>query len=560
LTIGKYDQDYFSSEVAHLILGDHAVKYGYAYKVATTLSADEMGLIPVRFIPSRYMESDLRTAASFLRGLYSANGSVVTAGSAFRVTLKTTSSALVEQVQVLLSALGFVSFFTTNKAASVEWANGAYKSRESYDVNISGRYGQRFLDLIGFVQAYKNEKLRTAISGIQKQRKVGKVSHEIRDVSDMGEMEVFDIRVTGPSHTYWSGGCNVSNCSEVPLSVWGGLCLIGDLGLAHVTELSQAVDAARLTAQFLIRCNLMKSEYAAEVRRTNRIGVSLTGIHEMAWKLFGCAFGDLVSYYDCLAWDGATLDAQTNIRRLNHKAHGFWCFVQELQDTVTASAADYSKRVGLPAPHTASCIKPSGTISKVLSCTEGAHLPALAYYLRWVMYLQTDPDLELLRGRGYPVKDVSDRYSGHSVVGFPTRQPLADLMCGAIVTADEVSVADNFKWVRLLERFWIGPDGGQVSYTLKYSAKTTTYQDFMDAILEWQPKVRCCAVMPQSDWRETEKVYGYVPEQPISKAEYDALTAAIVPVERESYSEDSLACEGGACPIEPDMQRASLTA
>jgi len=72
-------------------------------------------------------------------------------------------------------------------------------------------------------------------------------------------------------------------------------------------------------------------------------------------------------------------------------------------------------------------------------------------------------------------------------------------------------------------------------------------------VLEWQPKVRCCAVMPQSDWRESKRIYGYVPEQPISKDEYEAMTARIVaPVEREAYDDEALACESGVCPIESD--------
>ena len=122
------------------------------------------------------------------------------------------------------------------------------------------------------------------------------------------------------------------------------------------------------------------------------------------------------------------------------------------------------------------------------------------------------------------------------------------------MTADEVSIDDNFKWVRLLERFWIGEgrDGGQVSYTLKYDARKLSYLEFMNAILDWQPKVRCCAVMPQSDWQETAKQYGYVPEQPITAAEYAELMAAITPVEREGYDDAALACESGVCPIEPD--------
>ena len=354
-------------------------------------------------------------------------------------------------------------------------------------------------------------------------------------------------------------------CGEIVLSLHGGLCIIGDINLSRVENLDDAIDAATLMSRFLVRCNLMRSEYAAEVRRTNRIGVSLTGIFEFAWNVFGLTFHDLVDYYDwaCLT-EEETGHAKGNHEwlRLRSKAHAFWLFIKRMSDAAVQSAAEFSKICGLPTPHTVTTIKPSGTISKVMGCTEGAHLPAMAYYLRWTMYLKTDPDLPLLEGRGYPMKDVSDRYSGHVVVGFPTRLAIADTMGDALVTADEVSVEDNYRWVQLLERFWIGaPEGGnQVSYTLKYDASKTSFAEFAEAVLEWQPKVRCCAVMPQDDWRESEKVYGYVPEQPITKDEYEALMAGIKPVERERYDDSALQCEGGACPIEPDMRRVDSAA
>ena len=49
---------------------------------------------------------------------------------------------------------------TVNKAKKVEFNNGIYNCKESYDINIQ-KYSDRvkFYNLIGF-QAYKNEKLK----------------------------------------------------------------------------------------------------------------------------------------------------------------------------------------------------------------------------------------------------------------------------------------------------------------------------------------------------------------------------------------------------------------
>jgi len=325
-------------------------------------------------------------------------------------------------------------------------------------------------------------------------------------------------------------------CSEIVLSTWGGYCVIGDVCLAQARTLDEAMDAVGLMSRFLVRCNLMRCDYAAEVKRTNRIGVSLTGIHEFAWNLFGLTFGDM-------------LDFDTPA------ANGFWAFVREMRLHAEAEAAEFSRLIGVAVPHTVTTIKPSGTISKVMACTEGAHLPALSHYLRWVQYQNDDLAVEDLRSRGYPVEDIGHRYPRQVIVGFPTKQPIVDLMGDEVVCADRASVEDNFRWLSLLERAWLGGpnENNQVSYTLKYDTEKVSYEDFMALVLEWQPKVRCCAVMPQSDWRESKRIYGYVPEQPISKDEYEAMTARIVaPVEREAYDDEALACESGVCPIESD--------
>ena len=67
-------------------------------------------------------------------------------------------------------------------------------------------------------------------------------------------------------------------------------------------------------------------------------------------------------------------------------------------------------------------IKPSGTISKLFALTEGAHLPSMREYIRWVQYRSDDPQVKKYKEKGYPVKELKS-YKGSTAVGFPT-QPL----------------------------------------------------------------------------------------------------------------------------------------
>jgi adenosylcobalamin-dependent ribonucleoside-triphosphate reductase len=345
-------------------------------------------------------------------------------------------------------------------------------------------------------------------------------------------------------------------CGEQVLATWGGYCVLGNLNLAVVDNVEDAFEAGRQTARYLIRTNLMPSDYEAEVRRTNRIGVGITAIHEFAWRKFGLRFRQMIDYDGYLCSDEDAGQHAGNMRwlRERHPAYAFWMFVDKLREESEKAADAFSLQVGLPAPHTVTNITPHGTGGKVLSITEGAHLPAMPYYLRWVQYKFDDPAITDLRARNYPVKDISSRYPDHVVVGFPTSLPIATEMGDALLTADQATPEEQFRWLRLLERFWLGPRGAQVSYTLKYDPSRVSYEQFMAMILEHQPTVRCCAVMPAGDdWRETEKVYGYVPEQPLTRSEYEELMARITPARREGYDDMLLACEGGACPIEADI-------
>jgi hypothetical protein len=325
--------------------------------------------------------------------------------------------------------------------------------------------------------------------------------------------EVYSCQIPGPNQ-YSANGFLNANCGEIPLSTWGGYCTIADICLANTDDLNDYVPAAQATAEFLIRANSLPFLYEGEVKRTNRIGVSLTGIFEFAWKHWRATFYDL-------------LDPE----------HPMWAKVREARDAVWALARKYGC-------HTSTTIKPSGTIGKVMGCTEGAHLPAYGWYMRWVIYPQVSAEADSLAAQGYPRRHLTRQ--ANQIIGFPTKMALADLMGDALVLAGDPTPEQHYAWIRLLEANWVD---SQVSYTLKYDPKVVDYPTFARTILEQQPTVRCCSVMPQIDM----SAYEYQPEERITKAEYDDAMARInVPVATEHYDDNDLLCAGGVCPIELD--------
>lgn len=346
----------------------------------------------------------------------------------------------------------------------------------------------------------------------------------------------------------------VNPCGEIPLSMLGGYCVIADVVPFHskpegddgeeICELlkvwdDDAEDAFRTATRALIRVNTMDCLYGKEVKRTNRIGVGFTGIHEYAWARFGYGWKDLVD---------------------EQKSLPFWKTMARFSNAVYNEAQTYAAELGVTVPHTVTTVKPAGTTSKLFGLTEGAHLPSMREYLRWVQFRNDDPLVEEYRAKGYPVRQLKT-YSGTTIVGFPTVPLICELGMGdKLVTAAEATPEEQYQWLRLLEKYWlhgyieyeeglvgIHPAGGQVSYTLKYDPETVSYEEFRRTLLNGQSTIKCCSVMPQAD----TTAYEYQPEEPVTQERFDEIVKAIQEgAPKEDIGFEHVDCSTGACPVD----------
>ena len=178
-------------------------------------------------------------------------------------------------------------------------------------------------------------------------------------------------------------------------------------------------------------------------------------------------------------------------------------------------------------------------------------------YIRWVQFRNDDPLVKKYKKMGYPTKELKS-YSGTTVIGFPTQPEICKLgMDGALITAAEAKPEEQYKWLILLEKYWIqGVDesgepledtGNQVSYTLKYDPKKVNFKDFSKMVKMYQSQVKCCSVMPQTD----ASAYEYQPEQPVTSVDFMQVVNEITEDDelKEDIDLDSLKCASGACPI-----------
>lgn len=232
LNIGDNDKDYFTSYVKDNIIGQTYPSDKYSFRINTTITKEELPLIPVRKIPNRFIFCDPKKIRGFLCGLYSANGSIC----GRRITLKSTSYDIIKSVQLMLSSIGITSYYTINKPTKIKWANGEYTSKKSYDLNVSDIFS--FYSQIRFLQKYKNDKIEAVINlRRNKEKEVNnKLSYEIISKTLIGKLPVYDLTVDNESHTFWCSGFNVSNCSEFVSTVPRTSCNLGSINLVKLVD------------------------------------------------------------------------------------------------------------------------------------------------------------------------------------------------------------------------------------------------------------------------------------------------------------------------------------
>jgi hypothetical protein len=211
-------------------------------------------------------------------------------------------------------------------------------------------------------------------------------------------------------------------------------------------------------------------------------------------------------------------------------------------------------------PHTNTTIKPAGTTSKLFALSEGAHLPAMREYIRWVQFRDDDPLVKKYKKLGYPTKELKS-YQGTIAVGFPTRPEICRLgMNGKLITASEAKPEEQYQWLMLLEKYWIHgvteegkplteDKGNQISYTLKYDPEQVSYRKFANMIRKYQPQIKTCSVMPKID----TTAYEYQPEEAVTVSQFMEVINEISQEDKadllEDISMEHLKCESGACPI-----------
>lgn len=232
---------------------------------------------------------------------------------------------------------------------------------------------------------------------------------------------------------------------------------------------------------------------------------------------------------------------------------------------ITVSAAySMANELNSPLPKNVTCVKPSGTISKIMGTEEwgevpeGVHMPLGRYIFNNITYSRHDPLVDRFRAAGYTV--IEKPYEPESVlVKFPVKYENIPFERKTVTRkngqVEEVeintdSAVTQLEWYRTLQETWCEQN---VSNTISYDPSEVP--QIIDWFMEnWDSYVGVSFIFRNDPSKNAEDLgYAYLPQEVVTKDDYEAYVSMLSPIDynglemRDELSEE--ACASGACPV-----------
>lgn len=232
---------------------------------------------------------------------------------------------------------------------------------------------------------------------------------------------------------------------------------------------------------------------------------------------------------------------------------------------ITVSAAySMANELNSPLPKNVTCVKPSGTLSKIMGTEEwgevpeGVHLPLGKYIFNNITFSKHDPLVGKFMAAGYSV--IEKPHECESVlVKFPVKYdniPFTRKMVtrknGVVeeVDVNTESAITQLEWYRLLQETWCEQN---VSNTISYDPSEVPA--ILDWLMEnWDTYVGVSFLFRNDPTKNAEDLgYVYLPQEVVTKDVYEAYASRLKDIDYSGIDIEDIdfaeTCATGACPV-----------
>jgi len=227
-----------------------------------------------------------------------------------------------------------------------------------------------------------------------------------------------------------------------------------------------------------------------------------------------------------------------------------------LQSAAHLAVNSMAKELNLPPSKAVTTIKPSGTLSKVMGCTEGIHRPLGRYIFNHIIFSKHDPLVSKLIDANYHIME-NPRDPESVIIRFPVEwtdvefDSVEDAAHDRVLELNKDSAIKQLDLYKMVMQNYVDHN---CSITVSYSP------DEVPVIVDWlynnwDTYVGVSWLLRDDPTKTAQDLgYDYLPQDVVTKEVFDKYVSTLNPVDLSdtgSYDEvqDGGECAGGTCPV-----------
>ena len=218
--------------------------------------------------------------------------------------------------------------------------------------------------------------------------------------------------------------------------------------------------------------------------------------------------------------------------------------LEHLKQVAVDTNKEWADRLGIEQSAAITCVKPSGTVSQLVSCASGIHARHSPYYIRTVRGDNKDPLTQFMIDQGIPHEPEAFKPDQTTVFSFPVKSPE-----GAVCTADMTAIEQLEMWL-MYQRHWC-EHKPSVTVNVKadewFEVGAFVYENFDEmsgvSFLPYDDHTYQQAPYQECEVSEYQMLLGKMPER------IDWSKLADYEKEDTTVSMQTMACTGDSCEL-----------